>query len=254
MKKLFLIILFVLLLPVTSSFAAAPPTATGQQIFIPYSAVGEGWWSGLVINNISDSTMTFSISALKENGGWVEGSSFSVAAHTMKVDMLEKFFGGTPPNDRMSVRIQTGTNEPFGATLFVGNNEGGFGFQNYASSATGTARFPVVVKWNTSGQVQVSTDIYIVNLKGTPVSVDLDLYAGDGTLSGCGVMPTITIPANGTQHINPSGCFAIALRVPLNFDGTGQINASSNHISIYWRIYDETVSPHELIDHGKETP
>jgi len=253
MKKLCLIILFVLLLPVTSSFAATPTTATGQQIFIPYSGVGEGWWSGLVINNISDSAMTFSISVFKENGVWVEGSSFSVAAYAMKVDVLENFFGGTPPDNRMAVRIQTGTNEPFEATLFVGNSEGGFGFQNYTSSATGTARFPVAVKWNASGQVQVSTDIYIVNLKGTPVSVDLDLYTGDGALSGCGVMPAITIPANGTRHINPSGCFAIALGVPLNFDGIGQINASSNYISIYWRIYDETVSPRELIDHGKET-
>jgi hypothetical protein len=122
------------------------------------------------------------------------------------------------------------------------------------SAEAGTARFPVVVKWDASGQGQVFTDIYLVNLRGTPVSVDLDLYSGDGTMSGCGVMPTITIPANGTHHISPSGCFAIALGVPLNFDGIGQINASSNNISIYWRIYDETVLPHELIDHGKETP
>ena len=118
----------------------------------------------------------------------------------------------------------------------------------------GTARFPVAVKWDTLAHGQVSTDIYIINLKNTPVSVDLDLYNKDGILSGCGVMATITIPANGTKHISPSGCFAIALGYPLNFDGIGQINASSNNISIYWRIYDETVSPHELIDHGKEIP
>ncbi|MHB8907547.1 MAG: hypothetical protein ACYDAA_01545 [Syntrophales bacterium] len=255
MKKLCLIILFVLLLPVTSSLAITRQAATGQEIFIPYSAVGGGWWSGLVINNISDSTMTFSISVFKEDGVRVDGNSVSVAAHAMKVDVLENFFGGNPPDDRMSVLIQTGSNESFGAALLVGNNEGGFGIQNYSSSdSTGTTRFPVVVKWNVLGQVQVSTDIYIVNLKGVPVSLDLDLYSGDGALSGCGVMPTITIPANGTRHINPSGCFAIAMGVPLNFDGIGQINASSNGIGIYWRIYDESVSPHELIDHGKETP
>lgn len=118
----------------------------------------------------------------------------------------------------------------------------------------GTARFPIAVKWNTSGTSQVSTDIYIINLKSTPVTVDLDLYDKNGTLSSCGVMLAITIPANGTRHINPSGCFAIALGVSLDFDGTGQITASSNNISIYWRIYDETISPHELIDHGKENP
>jgi len=118
----------------------------------------------------------------------------------------------------------------------------------------GTARFPAEVKWDALGHGQVNTDIYLVNLKGTPVDVSLTLYGNDGSKSSCSVMPTITIPANGTQHISPSGCFAIALGFPLDFEGIGQINTSSNTISIYWRIYDVTVSPPELIDHGKELP
>ena len=118
----------------------------------------------------------------------------------------------------------------------------------------GTARFPVEVKWNASGHAQVSTDIYLANLKGTAVDVSLTLYGNDGTQFSCSVVPTITIPANGTHHISPSGCFAIAAGVPLDFEGIGQINASSNTIGIYWRIYDVTVSPPELIDHGKELP
>ena len=76
----------------------------------------------------------------------------------------------------------------------------------------------------------------------------------DGTKMGCAVMGTITVPANGTRHISPSGCFAIAMGIPLDFEGIGQINASSNSIGIYWRIYDVTASPPELIDHGKELP
>jgi hypothetical protein len=118
----------------------------------------------------------------------------------------------------------------------------------------GTARFPAQVKWNASGHGQVNTDIYLVNLKGTPVNVSLTLYEDDGTKTGCAIMGTITIPANGTHHISPSGCFAIAMGIPLDFEGIGQINASSNTIAIYWRIYDVTVSPPELIDHGKELP
>jgi hypothetical protein len=118
----------------------------------------------------------------------------------------------------------------------------------------GTARFPVEVKWNASGRGQVNTEIYLINLKGTPVSVSLTLYEKGGTKLGCSVMPTITIPANGTQIISPSGCFAIAVGVPLDFEGIGQIDASSNTIGIYWRIYDVTVSPPELIDQGKELP
>ena len=62
-------------------------------------------------------------------------------------------------------------------------------------------------------------------------------------------MPSVTIPANGTRHISPSGCFAITKGTALDFDGIGVIKASSNDISIYWRVYDETVTPHQLIDH-----
>jgi len=135
MKKVCLIILFVLLLPVTSSFAAPlTVTSTGQQIFIPYTQVGEGYWSGVVIHNTSDSTMSFYIGVYKDDGVWVYGSSFSVAPNAMKVDTLENFFGGTPPSLRMSPVIRTHTNVPFQATLFVGSDAGGFAFQNYVSS------------------------------------------------------------------------------------------------------------------------
>ena len=142
MKKLCLFLLVVLLLPVTSSFAITPPTVTGQQIFIPYTAVGGGWWSGLAITNTSDSAMTFAIRVFKGNGEWVNGSSFSVPAHAMKVEVLEYFFGGTPPDVAMSVRIRTGTNEPFKATLFIGADQGGFGFQNYNS---GEYTYPILI-------------------------------------------------------------------------------------------------------------
>ncbi|MHB8909743.1 MAG: hypothetical protein ACYDAA_12795 [Syntrophales bacterium] len=134
MKKTFLIILFVLMLPATSSFAL-PLTETDQRIFMPYATVGGGWWSGVVVHNTSGSTMNFSIGVYKDNGVFVSGSSFSVAAHAMKVDTLENFFGGTPPSLRMSPVITShNTTVPFQATLFVGNDEGGFGFQNYTSS------------------------------------------------------------------------------------------------------------------------
>jgi hypothetical protein len=102
--------------------------------------------------------------------------------------------------------------------------------------------------------MQVSTDIFLLNLGTRAVTVDLDLYKNDGTKLTCGVMPSITIPGNGTHHIGPSGFFAIAVGVPLDFEGIGVINASSNSINVYWRIYDETVSPPELIDHGVEAP
>jgi hypothetical protein len=133
MKKVCLIILIVLLLPVTSSFALQL-TETGQQIFIPYTQVGNGYWSGVAINNTSDSTMNFSIAVYKStDGALVSGTSFSVAPHAMKVDLMENFFGGTAPSQRMSVVIRTTANVIFQATLFVGSDAGGFGFTNYTS-------------------------------------------------------------------------------------------------------------------------
>ncbi len=119
----------------------------------------------------------------------------------------------------------------------------------------GIVKFPVVVKWDALGHYEVSTDIFLVNLTGSPVIVDLDLYTKDGVKMGCGVMPAVTIPANGTRHIAPAGCFAIAIGVPLDFEGIGVIKkAPADSLSIYWRIYDKGADPPELIDHGKETP
>jgi len=137
MKKLCLFILFfVLLLPVTSSFALAPPTATGQQILIPYSQIGDGYWSGVAIHNITTGSQSFSVSVYKSDGTLVSGSSFSVAAHAMKVDLLENFFSGMAPSGRMSVLIKCPADGslPFQATLFVGSDQG-FAFQNYKSEA-----------------------------------------------------------------------------------------------------------------------
>jgi hypothetical protein len=135
MRKLCLFILVVSLLSVTSSFAAPPPTGTVQRLFIAYVPVVGEWWSGLVIHNTSEGSRTFIIRAFRENGTYKDSASFSVAANAMRVDTVQNYFGGTPPDPRMSLRIQSSnyTDESFRATLFVGNGEGGFGFQNYKS-------------------------------------------------------------------------------------------------------------------------
>jgi hypothetical protein len=134
MKKLCLFVLLVLLLPVTSSFAAPP--ATGQQILIPYAQVGDGYWSGVAIHNTSGSSATYSVAVYKSDGTYVYGKSFSVAAHAMNVGLVESFFSGMTPSGRMSVLIQCSADGslPFQATLFVGSDQG-FGFQNYKSEA-----------------------------------------------------------------------------------------------------------------------
>jgi hypothetical protein len=132
MKKLSLIILVALLLPVTSSFAAG----TGQQILIPYAQSGNGYWSGVAILNPSgEGSMTFTIGVYMSDAVWHPGEkSFTVEGHAIKVDLLDNFFGGSIEG-RMSILIQTHTNVPFNATLFVGNDQGGFGLQNYESKS-----------------------------------------------------------------------------------------------------------------------
>jgi len=141
MKKFYLIILFVLLLPVTSVFAALPPGSpvTGQQVLLPYvvNEADGSWWSGLAITNTSGSSMTFSIGAYTKTGTWVSGNSFTVAAHAMEVRAVGAFFD-TPPTGQFSVLIRCATDgaDPFQVTLFVGNDfagEGGFGFQTTTS-------------------------------------------------------------------------------------------------------------------------
>ena len=135
MKKIYLTILLTLLLPVTSAFAQIVGAETGQQVLIPYSVVGDGWWSGVAIHNPSGSDMTFSIGVYEDNGTYVAGkATFTVAAHAMKADLVENFFNDPHPTGRLSlsIRCSTGNAPAFLVTLFVGN-EGGFGFQNYTS-------------------------------------------------------------------------------------------------------------------------
>jgi hypothetical protein len=140
MKKIYLIILFVLLLPVTSAFALVlGGTATGQQVLLPYvvNEADGSWWSGLAITNTSGSSMTFSIGAYTKTGTWVSGNSFTVPAHGMEVRAVGAFFT-TPPTGQFSVWIRCSTDgaSSFQVTLFVGNDfagEGGFGFQTTTS-------------------------------------------------------------------------------------------------------------------------
>jgi hypothetical protein len=136
MKKIYLTILLMLLLPVTSAYAILVGVETGQQVLIPYSVVDGGWWSGVAIHNPSGSAMTFSIGVYKDDGTYVAGkATFTVAAHAMKVDLVENFFNAPHPTGRLSlsIRCSTGNAPAFQVTLFIGNDQGGFGFQNYTS-------------------------------------------------------------------------------------------------------------------------
>ncbi len=115
-----------------------------------------------------------------------------------------------------------------------------------------SVRFPVEVNWDKQAVSHARTEILIVNLKSTDVSVSFAFYSHDGIKLACTVMPSpITVNGNSTYMIGPSGCFAIALGAALDFNGFAEISAPSKSVNIFWRIYGEN---DELIDHGKESP
>jgi hypothetical protein len=149
MKKICLIVLFVLLLPVTSSFAYTPPTYTytGQKILLPYAVADAGWWAGAAVHNLTNATITVTVGAYLSDGTYVSGNTFTVAAYAMKVDLVENYFSGMQPSGRMSVLFKCPANgsAPFKATLFIGNTQGGFGFNNYNSEAYDYTYTPPVV-------------------------------------------------------------------------------------------------------------
>ncbi len=73
MKKmyLFILVVFMLLLPVTSSFAEVPgATVIGQQVLVPYALNTTDGHGGADLSSPTrqDSVMTFSIGAYLENG------------------------------------------------------------------------------------------------------------------------------------------------------------------------------------------
>lgn len=130
MKKLLAVLVLLTFLVPASALAL-----TGQKIFMPYTASGDGWWTGVAITNVTNATQSVTISARTDAGVYVAGKTVSVPAYGMYVDLLENFFTNPLATSRVSLTFSAalaGTNT-FYATLFVGNPDGGFGFQNYTS-------------------------------------------------------------------------------------------------------------------------
>lgn len=118
-----------------------------------------------------------------------------------------------------------------------------------------SVRFPVEVSINASARYLTDTEIFVINLKSTPVTISFGYYNNSGVKGSCPIPPTTTIPGNDTWTFRVGGCFAVAIPMPA-FDlvGIGEISAPSKSISVYWRIYDVLETPYVLMDHGKESP
>jgi hypothetical protein len=113
----------------------------------------------------------------------------------------------------------------------------------------------VEVSIDTGAHYLTNTEIFVINLKSTPVNVSFRYYNNSGVLGSCPIPATITIPGNDTWTLSVGGCFAVAIPMPaVNLVGIGRIIAPMDSVSVYWRIYDVSGEKPVLMDHGKEAP
>lgn len=138
MKKLSILILAIIV-PVLVLFATTPSYAR-HRIVIPYSYVGDGWDTVLIVSNTTDQTISPIVYV--QNG---EDSACKGLGDLDPGDMFVSTFGAisgwnqTPPIPGIFQVYITenslGENDPsFGAAVAINNSSfGGFGFQQFVS-------------------------------------------------------------------------------------------------------------------------
>jgi hypothetical protein len=123
-----------------------------------------------------------------------------------------------------------------------------------AVTRTVSVRFPVEVSINTNARYLVDTEICVINLKSTPVTVSFTYYNNDGAKGSCPIPASIEIKGNDTWTHRVGGCFAVAIPMPaFHLTGIGEISAPTKSVGVYWRIYDVSGEQDLLLDNGKES-
>lgn len=114
-----------------SAFAIAQ-----QRVVIPYAVENDRWWTGIAVQNPTNETMYCYISIYDEDGELIDGGCFTVDPKAIYADSIDTFVSATVEG-RVSIYIQTnvgdGWTTPFSVTMFMGNNESGFGMQTFES-------------------------------------------------------------------------------------------------------------------------
>jgi hypothetical protein len=127
----------VLLIGSAMLLCAGPASADQKVVNIPYVQHGDGWWCGLALSNMGPDEITLFIYTTHTGEERLVGQ-VSLSPFSQDVRLLSEFFTGssypTANNGRVSLRIFANCASPIfdnlGATLFMGNSEGGFGFYN----------------------------------------------------------------------------------------------------------------------------
>ena len=152
MKKvyLFILVVFMLLLPVTSFSAtkALPPgpgddimcipsvPATGQEVHVPYVAVTSSvpnWWTGMVITNLGGTTINGFVEGYTSAGTHAVGSSWSLSPYHQDIRLVQDHFGGTMPAETMQLWVRSAGDTVFSVVVFVGSDTG-FGITDLGKS------------------------------------------------------------------------------------------------------------------------
>jgi hypothetical protein len=134
-KALFLF----LCVSVSGALALMGGNALGSQsVTVPYAEVGSGWWSGIAITNTSSHTITPIVYITNSDGTSHCTTLSSIASGAIYADLLENIIPSATLTSRVWLRIANNGDDEFDVTLFVGDTDGGFGFQSFHSEDDGS--------------------------------------------------------------------------------------------------------------------
>lgn len=132
----------VLTVAVFGAVVLAGGNALGSQsVDVPYAVVGSGWWSGIAITNTSSSPITPIVYITNSDGTSHCIALSTIASGAIYAELIENIIPSATLTDRVWLTVVNNGSEDFDVTLFVGQTDGGFGFQAFHSEDQGSIYF-----------------------------------------------------------------------------------------------------------------
>lgn len=127
----------ILTFPLMTMLSAPGALLASEIVEIPYAVVDNGWWSGLAITNTSPSAISPIVYLTTSDGENYCTGIGSIAPGEIFAERVENIFTGVELSSRVSLQVASNNAVAFGATLFIGQSSGGFGFQEFMSETSG---------------------------------------------------------------------------------------------------------------------
>jgi len=132
----------VLIMAVLSASVLTGGNALGSQsVTVPYAVVGSGWWSGIAITNTSSHAITPIVYISNSDGTSHCTALSSIASGAIYADLIENIIPSLTLTSRVWLSVVNNGADEFDVTLFVGQTDGGFGFQAFHSEDRGSVAF-----------------------------------------------------------------------------------------------------------------